>query len=202
MPRTDDYITARKLSLEILSGKDPVAVAKRAGYILNRDNTIGMPFLDHSYRFCPCKGIVLDENGQEAPLPEQVLLLHYLASESDATPTGEWVAFREIPGASFYFSAFTKRAIDPLKKVFGANPPGFLSSAQKIGAKPIEAGDAGIELAVFPRVPLRMILYTGDDEFPPEAVICFDASAGSILSPEDLAWLASMPVYRMIGMLR
>jgi hypothetical protein len=114
-------------------------------------------------------------------------------------PGRQWVSYREIPGASFYFSAFVKRAIDPLKNVFGQNPASLTNAAGHLNANPIEPGDVGFEFSVLPKVPLQLVLYAGDDEFPPEANILFDRSIGDILSPEDIAWLAGMLVYRLIA---
>jgi hypothetical protein len=51
---------------------------------------------------------------------------------------------------------------------------------------------------VLPNVPARLILHAGDEEFPSEAAILFDRSVGRILTPEDVAWLAGMLVYRMM----
>jgi hypothetical protein len=51
-------------------------------------------------------------------------------------------------------------------------------------------------------VPLRLVLYLGDDEFPAEANILFDQSVGKILSPEDIAWMAGMLAYRLIALSR
>ena len=113
---------------------------------------------------------------------------------------GQWVSYREIPGASFYFSAFVKRAIDPLKNVFGQDPQGLTNAAKELNGNPIEPGDAGFEFALLPKVSLQLVLYVGDDEFPAEANILFDRSVGEILSSEDIAWLAGMLVYRLIGL--
>ncbi|MEE8541956.1 MAG: DUF3786 domain-containing protein, partial [Desulfobacterales bacterium] len=57
---------------------------------------------------------------------------------------------------------------------------------------------AGFEFNLFPRVPVQLIVWEGDDEFPAAANILFDQTVGAILSPEDIAWLAGMIVYRMI----
>ena len=118
----------------------------------------------------------------------------------DAQPiTAQWVAYREIPGASFYFSAFVKRAIDPLKYVFGQNLAGLSKAAALLNGRPIEPGDVGFEFDVLPNIPLQLILYAADEEFPAEANILFDRTIGEILSPEDIAWLAGMLVYRLIA---
>jgi len=140
------------------------------------------------------------DSKKEVPIQEQVLILHYMSAAKSVLPTGNWIAYREIPGASFYFSAFVQRAIDPLKKVFGNNIDGLATAAPKINGKPIDIGDAAFEFRVFPKVPLQMIIYQGDEEFPPEANILFDATAGEFLSPEDAAWLAGMVVYRLMAL--
>ena len=112
------------------------------------------------------------------------------------------MAYREIPGAGFYFSAFVKRAIDPLKKTFGQNTKALDSAAAQLGASPIETGDSGFELVTMPFVPVQMIMWEGDEEFEPEANILFDQKIGDILSPEDIAWLAGMIVYRLMALAR
>ncbi len=45
-----------------------------------------------------------------------------------------------------------------------------------------------------------LILWEGDDEFPPEANIIFNDTIGEVLSPEDVAWMAGMLVYRLIAL--
>ena len=64
----------------------------------------------------------------------------------------------------------------------------------------MEEGDVGFLFRPFPKIPIRMILWQGDDEFPPEANILFDAGVAKILSAEDIAWLAGMVVYRLIAL--
>ena len=57
-------------------------------------------------------------------------------------------------------------------------------------------------VTALPLVPLALILWKGDDEFPPEGNILFDRSITSIFSAEDVAWLSGMVVYPLAGMAR
>ena len=131
-----------------------------------------------------------------------ILILHYMRSPAPSLLTDNWVSYREIPGASFYYSAFVKRAIDPLKKVFGSNIDGLLRAGEILGGKTIDAGDVGYEFGLFPNSPVRLLLWAGDEEFPAEANIVFEENIKEILSPEDIAWLAGMLVYRLIALSR
>jgi hypothetical protein len=44
------------------------------------------------------------------------------------------------------------------------------------------------------------MIWRGDDEFPPEGNILFDRSISHFLSAEDIAWLAGMIIYPLMGM--
>ena len=94
-----------------------------------------------------------------------------------------------------------KRAVNPLKKTFGQNISGFKKAALELKGKNVEPGDAAFEFTVFPNVPIQLIIWEGDEEFPAEANILFDSSIASILPPEDIAWLSGMLVYRLMALL-
>ncbi len=202
MPRIDDYINARNLAVEKLSREPFEVILKRSGFESLDADTFRIPFLDRIYRigFPRFEFEDATERKREIPLQEQVLILHYLSATEIPEITGRWISYREIPGAAFYFGAFIKRAVEPLKKVFGQNLSGFSRAAEKLHGVKIENGDAAFEFKVLPAVPLQLILWTSDEEFPAEANILFDNTIGQILSPEDVAWLAGMLVYRLMAL--
>ena len=204
MPRIDDYINARKLALKDLSGIPFEVILKRTGFESSAGIAYQVAFLDRIYQISYPEFEFSDQtaSAKEIPIQEQILILHYMKAPEIPKPTHRWIAYREIPGAAFYFGAFVKRAVDPLKKVFGENLTGFARAAHKLQPKEIENGDAGFEFRVLPAVPLQLILWAGDAEFPAEANILFDENIGQILSPEDAAWLAGMLVYRLMALAR
>lgn len=203
MARVDDFQQARDLAAQQLAQLDLTQIAHRAGYQTVDDTTLRIPFLDRVYRVNAPTFTFSDEADPEAqiPLQEQVLILHYLLGCSPHLK-GQWVAYREIPGAGFYFGPFVKRAIEPLKKVFGQNSAGLRTAAKHLNGTPIDTGDAGFHFAPLPYAPIQIIVWEGDAEFPTEANILFDASVGDYLSPEDAAWLASLTVYRLMAVAR
>jgi hypothetical protein len=201
MPRIDDYIAARKIAIKLLSNETFDVILGRSGFEPANEGSFRIPFLNRVYQvgYPDFEFEDLSGTAQEIPIQEQILILHYMSAASPRRLSGNWVSYREIPGAAFYFSAFVKRAIDPLKRVFGPNIPALSEAARQLNGTSIEPGDAGFEFNVLPNVPLQLILYEGDDEFPAEANILFDQTVGVILSPEDIAWLAGMLVYRLIA---
>ncbi len=200
MARIDDYQQARDLAASELASQDLAEIARRTGFQMIDPGQLRVPFLTRTYRVSHPEFVFADDADPTAqvPLQEQVLLLHY-AQRSRPRLAAQWIAYREIPGAGFYFDAFVKRAVDPLKKMFGQNLAGLRRAAAKLDA--VDPGGApGVQLAVLPYAPLQLIVWEGDDEFPAEANILFDATAGEYLSPEDAAWLASLTVYRLMAL--
>jgi hypothetical protein len=196
----DDYIAARKIAAETLAGQPIEKISKRSGF-QTEESILIVPFLNRTYRVeYPGFGFT-DVSGasKDVPIQEQILILHYMIGESRENPQGSWVSYREIPGAAFYMSAFVQRAVNPLKKAFGNNIGAFRRAAESLCAKSVQEGDAAFEFHPFPRVPMRAILWEGDQEFPAEAAILFDNTINGILSPEDIAWMAGMVVYRMMA---
>ena len=152
----------------------------------------------------PDLSISYNNSDEEPPIQEQVLLLHYLYgawSSSGPAITGEWIAFQDVPDGRFYLDAFLKRAKDPLVRIFGHDPELLVEIATRVyDTMPFDHGDFSVVVRAFPLVPVALILWKGDEEFPPEGNILFDRNISDILSAEDIAWLAGMVIYPLIGM--
>lgn len=202
MARIDDYIESRRIAVEGLRNDSFADILSRSGFAKADQNLFRVSFLNRTYlvNFPEFEFLDESEKTEEIPIQEQILILHYMISPTYVGSTGNWISYREIPGASFYFSTFVKRAIDPLKKVFGQDISKLAKPAETIQGQWIDAGDAGYEFQIFPKVAMQLILWEGDDEFPPEANIIFNDTIGEILSPEDVAWMAGMLVYRLIAL--
>jgi hypothetical protein len=83
---------------------------------------------------------------------------------------------------------------------FGEKPELLLKVATEMyGAVPFTQGDVSVVVTALPLVPVALILWKGDEEFPAEGNILFDRSIIGILSAEDIAWLSGMVVYPMLG---
>jgi hypothetical protein len=137
-------------------------------------------------------------NEQGAPVDPrlQVLILHYLTGPA-ATLQGEWISFKELPGGMIYQQPFYGRAVLPLIRTFGPNPAGLIAAGTALAGRPVAHGDAAIELCPFPQLPVRLVIWAGDEEIPPSATILFDAAAATILATEDYAVLAEYLVKRL-----
>jgi hypothetical protein len=207
MPTPEDFKTARALALETLKKSDLEACCQKAGVSLEKmeegKERISIPFMGKARDLVVTSDETsFDESAQPIKLQDQVLLLHYLITATGMPIQNKWITFREVPSGPFYYPSFVKRAITPFVKCFGENPEGLEKVGAKIGELLSEPGDVAVKVLAFPKVPVVLSLWKGDEEFPPEGNVLFDASITSYLSTEDIAYVAGAVVYPAIGMFR
>lgn len=209
MARIDDYNQALELGVKELFGKNMDHLAHFGGAEIRMDSAgnaeLSMVFLNREVVISwPQFEMIYRDSGDDLPVQEKVLLAHYFLGtwkSSGAPLTGEWVAYQEISDGRFYLDAFLKRVKNPLILGFGQRPELLLELAGGVyGGEPFDQGDVSVVIKALPLVPLALILWKGDDEFPPEGNILFDRNISSILSAEDTAWLAGMAIYPLVGM--
>ena len=205
MARVDDYQKSFDLAAEELDQRDWAELARLAGATAAHDaGYLEMNYLGRPVRVSapPITVSALDD-GPEIPLAEQALILHYLVKADGTPPSGEWITYREVEAGEFYWSAFVKRAKAPLVGFFGERPELLTELAPLVGGEgPGVTGDASVIVRAFPMVPIQLVLWAGDDEFPPDGNLLFDRTIGRYLSTEDIALTAGMPIYKMMALSR
>ncbi len=145
--------------------------------------------------------------GENAHVSIAILLLHYLLTADGAPAAGRWATFRELPGGLFYAQAFAAHAEAALAATVaadagaGAGSDGvderierWRENGGRIGGVALDLADEALRFQALPRVPVAVLLWKGDAEFPAQAGVLFDASAHHYLPTEDRAgmgdWLA------------
>ncbi|GAB6154483.1 DUF3786 domain-containing protein [Desulfosporosinus burensis] len=191
-----NYSAAHEVALEKFRACSLEDMARCSGYSME-DNTLVLEFLGQHFKLAYPSGNFLPSQASDGELPiaTQILILHYVTSRSESLEVGTLISYKEFPGGAMYIKPFTGRAIDPLVRTFGSNPDRLLEVASRLGGHSNGLGDVGVTYRVFPRIPVSLILWRADDEFPASGNILFDASAPSILPTEDFAVLASMVVF-------
>lgn len=191
-----NYSAAHEVALKKFRACSLEDIARCSGYPID-GNALAIDFLGGHYKVEYPSGnfepVPISEGG--LPVFTQILILHYLANPTEVIDSGTLISYKELPGGSIYIQPFTHRAIDPLVRTFGSNPDSLLEVATRLGGHSNGLGDVGVTFRVFPRIPVTLILWRADDEFPASGNILFDASAPAILPTEDYAVLASIVVF-------
>jgi hypothetical protein len=200
--RLDDYKNALALAAKDLSGRNPSQLAKMAGTDFD-GRTLTFVFFNRPVKV-EIDGYSVKWADQtppeEFPLTDAVLVLHYLQGANGLEPTGELVAYRQIPGGEFYTAAFRNRAELPILGTFGRKPGLLTKAAQAFGGSLRDGlGDEAAIFRVFPNMDILTMIHLGDEEFEAEGQVLFDKTVGLGLNIEDVAWLGSALVYRLMG---
>ena len=133
-----------------------------------------------------------------AEFAEQLCLLAYLINAQDLPVANKLVKAETFPGGQFFFRGRHSLPTEKLEEAFGQRPERLYQSAQGLGAKRCEFGDASIELYVLPRFPLTMIIWGQCDEFPARASILFDQTAAAHLPLDALLAAVNLAVEAVI----
>ena len=91
----------------------------------------------------------------------------------------------EMPWGEVYIKPFTGRCLTRAAFTFGTRLAAFRRAMENTRAIPIKNGDAGYQIEVMPGYEIRLIVWEGDDEFPPNAQILFSDNFPQAFSAED-----------------
>ncbi|MFC1621753.1 DUF3786 domain-containing protein [Candidatus Omnitrophota bacterium] len=138
-------------------------------------------FLNDEYEVDFSKKSVLSLScNVEAKEYYKILILHYLANEHKVSSieNDKWISFKELEGGKEYFSAFRKRAIEPILKKHGDT-------------------SKDISIQIFPKIKVQVKVWAKDEEFDADCNMLFNESIKEILPTEDAAVLGGIAASRI-----
>jgi len=96
-----------------------------------------------------------------------------------------------IQGGDLFFRGSHTLPLENLAKIYGEDTSSFFQKGRELCAKAEPYGDASIRLFPLPKIPVTLILWLGDDEFPARTDLLFDSTA-DIHLPLDMLWSLAM----------
>ncbi len=119
------------------------------------------------------------------PLPVQTFLLRYLLEGKAVSWAGQWKTFREMPWGELYIQPYTGRVLTRAAFTFGTRVQAFAEACEKMGAVKLKNGDAGYEIDFLGGYKMRLMVWAGDEEFPPNAQVLYSDNFEAGFAPED-----------------
>ena len=132
------------------------------------------------------------ETGEALDPLTQALVAYYLHTADGAPPADHWIAFTELPHGRFYTQAFQGYTGRELAQTFGNDVVRFRETAVALGGTAVTFADAAFRFQALPRVPVLVVCWQGDEDFPPSYKILFDAQTPHYLPTDACAILGSM----------
>lgn len=170
--------------LEKFVALDPEEAAKRLE-IPYEDGTFVLKLLGETYRISHPAYQIEGSGFASKTLPPQTFLLRCLLEGRKGESTQIFKTFREMPWGELYIQPFTGRVLTRAAFTFGTRIDKFRAAAEKLGGLPLKHGDAGYEFEFMNNYRLQMLIWEGDDEFPPSSQLLYSANFETGFSAED-----------------
>ena len=173
---------------------DPKEISERTGFFYDEEKKVfTVVFMGSTYEISfPDYEISHKEDEKGVyPLEEamnaKIFMVRYLSEKAKTPSSGKFLTYREVPWGEVYFRQFQGRCLMRLAFSYGNKLDAFKKVMTANGAKPLEQGDCAFELEFMEGFFIRLILWEGDDEFPPSSQILFSDNFAVTFAAEDLA---------------
>ena len=168
--------------LELYAKADPKEIASRLSIPYDEEaKEFTLTFLGSEYKITyPDFQVkhVADEKKcypLEDMIYAKILTIRFLLNGSASVGTGRFKTYREMPWGEVYLRQFDGRCIKRLAFTYGNRLDDFRLVMDHMKCSPVKFGDVGYELSIYPGYQIQMLLWEGDDEFPPSSQILFSA---------------------------
>ncbi|MBK5245066.1 MAG: DUF3786 domain-containing protein [Eubacteriaceae bacterium] len=187
----------------LIKDVDPTLVSTRSFCPYDDEtNTFLVTVMGNPYHVSFPQGDVTTVEGKDFDNYKlKTMILRYLLNAKGVKATGENISFRDVSGGNVYFASFEGRCLKRFAFTFNYNIEGLKKAMAALGATPQATGDMSWRFEVINNMFMTVILWVGDDEFPPEAQILFDANFPAAFSAEDMAVMGDIfiPVLKELG---
>jgi hypothetical protein len=181
------------LSIEGQTAKAGLAFSKKADAY-----SIPVPFFDETIELGVPGFSFASAKGSNVTLTTRIIILHYLIHASGSALGTGLVPYEDIPGCRTYLPVFERRVVKPLVAAFGFDRDTFIEAGRALGGRQEEYGNASFTLAAFPRLPITLILWEGEEDFPPSVKVLFDKSIHTYVPLEDIVVISKMAATRLL----
>lgn len=190
-----------KMYFQELSARDPEDVCRRAACTWDEaDRCYAVSVWDHDYRIYPDRSRVESTGANPLRLHPyfDLFIIHYLLRAKEIEPAGQWISEKDIPGGSTFFRGPHTIPTQLISARFGNAIQGFKESCEEFQGVTLALADAAYVFALTSRIPVAVLYWQGDDDFPAEAKILYDKTIAEHLAA-DIIFAAAVGVCERFG---
>ena len=162
-----------------LAKENPKTVCKRAACQFNDDTKCyTITVWGHQYEIYPeQKKIVRQESNSPNPHSYfDLFIISYLLKPEEIRVAGEWISEKDFAGGPTFFRGPHEIPTSLISGRFAGNVEGFKEYCQTLSGTSIEMADGAYIFNITPCIPVAVLFWDGDDEFPAETKILYDRS--------------------------
>ena len=123
----------------------------------------------------------------------RLAVLWYMSNAKEIPPTGRLLRPTDVKGGHRFTVGTHVLPLERIAQRFARDREGYLRLGRAYGAEEIAgSGDACLRFFPLPRVPVTLILWLEDEEFPPRVDLLFDSTCEFQLALSDVIWAVAM----------
>ncbi len=168
----------------LLQAADSDRIRQRLPGILWEDGSFTLSLLGRRFTVQP-DGEVIAADGKPTPLPVKTFLLRYLLEGKEVSWCGQWKTFREMPWGEMYIQPYTGRVLTRAAFTFGTRVEAFRAACEKMRAIALPHADAGFQFDFLGNYQMQLLVWAGDEEFPPNAQVLYSDNFSEGFAAED-----------------
>ena len=126
-------------------------------------------------------------------------ILEYLLRAKKVSRFGRLIKPDSLPGGQIYARGTHILPLERLTERYGHDRGAFVSRGRFLGGSELGFGDASMRLRPLPQLPVALILWESDEEFPARTDLLFYEACRDQLAPDIMWAIAMMTVALMLA---
>ncbi len=197
-------VTGEEKAWEDLNSLNPSDVCRKARVFYDREDSYILKSFGMDFSVHPAKREIKNIQPEGEIILKKysyffnLSALCYLINAKDIPLSEKLVKPAGLKGGEIFFRGSHVLPLDKITERYGNDRTGFIERGKNLNGNIMNYGDASVELLPLPRIPVTLILWLSDDEFPARADLLFDSTCEQHL-PLDIIWsIAMMSVLVML----
>lgn len=188
MEKRDNYATQAVQAKTLFLSYDQERLIRKLRIPSDR-NYLYPTMLGRYYRICRRTGDISRWEGEswvDGNSFDEVMTLLDLVCDSreDRRLSGQWKDMKSF-GLMFHQNLLEDQR-DPNAERYDADPEGFIRACRTLHGEKLPFGDIGFAVELFDGLKIAVVLWRGDEEFPPRLRYFWDENAGQYIRYETM----------------
>ena len=183
-----------KIHFQELSDQDSKDVCRRASCTYDdRNELYRLSVWGDEYRICPNQFKINCMGYNTTILHDYfyLFIIHYLLKSKEIEISNEWISEKDIPGGTTFFRGPHEIPTNLISLRFNNNICEFKERCEQLHGIPLNMADAAYSFKITPRIPVAVLYWKGDDDFPAESKILYDRTIVEHLASDIIYALAA-----------
>jgi len=190
-----------RIHFQELSQQDPKDVCRRASCKYDDMNELYiLSVWGDKYGIFPnqLKINCMSNNTQSLHDYFYLFIIHYLLKSKEIKIANEWISEKDIPGGTTFFRGPHEIPTKLISLRFNNNINKFKERCEQLRGIPLNMADAAYSFKITPRIPVAVLYWRGDDDFPPESKILYDRTITEHLA-SDIIYALAVGICERLG---